>query len=132
MRARLALAGILGVGGLGAALALLARDVGPFATPERRVHLEDAAPATLDTVGFRGRRIEASVTGRVVEVSADGTVWLAAHGDAFPLRLEADSIAVEDRLMATGRLRGRGGRRWLEVRSWVRVESAVRPPGTGE
>ncbi|MGB3542891.1 hypothetical protein [Rubrivirga sp.] len=121
---------MLGLGGLGVALGLLSRGSGPLATPESRVVLEDATATTLDTMAFRGRTIEASVRGIVVQIDAQ-SVWVTTGDDAFPLRLDAPDLEVEDHLLAVGRLRGRGGRRWLEVRSWSVLEAEVLPPGAG-
>ena len=122
------LALLLGLGGLVAAVALLARDVGPMAPAEQRVRLLDPTAGTLDTVSVRGRRVEASVGGRVAEIDAE-TVWLTLGGDAFPVRFpEPHGLAVEDRVLAEGRLRARGGRRWLAVRSWSRVTTSVTTP----
>ena len=132
MSKRVVLAGVLGLGGLVLALGLLGRQSGPFAAADARVHLEDATAATLDTVSVRGRTVEASVSGVVVQVDADGTAWLSTGGDAFPLRLaDGGAVEVEDRLLATGRLRARGGRRWLDVRSYVTVRGDAAPPGAG-
>ena len=129
MTVRLVLAGALGLGGLALALALVARQSGPLAAPDARVELADATAAQVDTVDVRGRVVTASVGGTVVGVEPGGDVWLATGADAARLRFpEPHGLAVEDRVLATGRVRARGGRRWLAVDSWARVEASVRPP----
>lgn len=123
-------AAVLGVGGLVLALWFLSREVGPFAAEP--VALADASAVTLDTVAVRGRRIEASINGIVVEVRTDGDVRLAVPGGTVELRMpETAEVAVEDRLLAAGRLRSRGGRRYVEVDAWSVVEATVRPPAAG-
>ncbi len=131
MTLRLVLATLLGVGGLAVALGLLARQSGPLAYPDARPVLSDATPAVLDTVDVHGRIVEASMDGIVTEIDTRGDVWLATGGDAFALRLpEGHGLAVEDHLLVTGRLRARGGRRWLAVTAWTHVvaEVATQPP----
>ena len=134
MTSRTIAAGVLGVGGLLVGLALLLRESGPLALPGASVVLEDATATTLDTVSVRGRTVEASVGGVVVEVDGP-TVWLSTGDDAFPLRIDGGpdgpGLEVEDRVLAVGRLRARGGRRWLEVRSWSVLEGEAAPPGAG-
>ena len=126
MSGRAVLAAVLGLGGLAVAVGLLGRQVGPFAAPGARAVLADATAAQIDTVDVRGRVVEASVDGVVAQVDADDAVWLAVGDDAVPLRFaEVAGLAVEDRVLATGRIRARGGRRWLAVESWVRVEASV-------
>ena len=126
---RRALALALGVGGLALAAALVARQQGVVGLSRPRVALVDATAADLDTVTVRGRIVQASVGGTVAQVDGDGEVWVWAGGDAFPLRFdEPPALAVEDRVLATGRVRARRGRRWLDVASWVRVEPAVETP----
>ncbi len=129
MTGRTALAALLGLGGLGLAVALVALDTSPFSVTAPRVELAGATSATLDTVTVRGRRVEASLSGVVVQVGPGDDVWLAVGGDAVALRFEdAPRVEVEDHLLAVGRLRARGGRRWVEVAAWSRVEADVRPP----
>lgn len=135
MSLRLLLAAALGLGGLAVALGLLARQSGPMAYADARAVVPDATPAVLDTLDVRGRVVEASVAGVVAQVDEGGDVWLEAAGDAFALRLpEGHGLRVEDRLLATGRLRARGGRRWLDVAAWTRVvaEVATQPPAPSE
>ncbi|WP_420457028.1 hypothetical protein [Rubrivirga sp.] len=118
----------LGLGGLALGIALLARDTGPDA----RVSVPGATAAVLDTLSVRGRRVEASLDGTVVQVGPGDDVWVEAGGDAVPLRFRDDpGLEVEDRVLAVGRLRDRGGRRWVAVESWARVEPDVRPPSAG-
>ena len=132
MSRRAALAAALGVAGLGAALWLLSREVGPFAEPGATVTLADATASTLDTVRVRGRRVEASLAGTVVGIDRSGEVWLSTGDDAVALRFEAPpGLDVEDRLLAVGRLRARGGRRWVDVEAWTVVEARVRAPSAG-
>ena len=129
MRARTALALVLGLGGLAVAAVLLARQPGPWSEP---VALADATAATLDTVSVRGRRVDVSVAGVVTQVGPGDDVWLSTGGDAVALRFPPDTaVEVEDHLLAVGRLRARAGRRWVAVTSWTHVESAVRPPSAG-
>ena len=133
MSGRLRLAAALGLGGLVVGLVLLSRDAGPLARAGARVELPDATPGVLDTLTVRGRRVEASVNGIVVQVGPGDDVWIASDGDAFPFRFDDDAeVEVEDHLLAVGRLRARGGRRWVDVSAWSRVEAEVRPPsGSG-
>ena len=124
---RLVLAGV--VAALGGALAAvrLARQPGGIA--RERVEVRDATAAVLDTVAVRGRVVQASVSGWVVQQGREGEVWVSSGGDAFPMRFPPGAeFEVEDRVLATGRLRARGGRRWLEVTSWAHVEGAVSAP----
>lgn len=132
MTTRLVFAGILGLGGLCLAAVLFLRQPGPAGSGDQRVHLADATATQLDTVAVRGRRIEASLTGIVVQESMSGTLWLSTGDDAFPVRLPIrDSVEVDDRLLVVGRLRARGGRRWLEAESWARQIGSVPPPEAG-
>ncbi len=130
MTSKTVAAGVVGCAGLLMALFFLSRDSGPFAAPGSRVVLEDATATTLDTMSIRGRTIEASLNGIVVQISGS-TTWVTTGDDAFALRLEDADLEVEDRVLATGRLRARGGRRWLEVRSWAVLEGEAPPPGAG-
>ena len=117
----------LGLGGACLVAVLVARQTGLVGNARPRLHLADATAAVLDTVTVRGRTVEASLGGLVVQVGPGAQVWLDTGRDAFPLRFDADDhgLVVEDRLLATGRVRERWGARWLEVASWVRVEPAV-------
>ncbi len=126
---RTAFAAVLGGLGLALGIALLATQTGVTGGASPQVHLEDATAAQLDTVSVRGRVVQVSMDGVVTQLDADGRVWLGAGGDAFPLRFpEAPGVAVEDRVLVTGRLRARGGQRWLAVTDWARVHTEVRPP----
>ena len=73
------------------------------------------------------------MSGIVVQVGPGDDVWIASDGDAFAFRFDDDAeVEVEDHLLAVGRLRARGGRRWVDVSAWSRVEAEVRPPsGSG-
>ncbi len=115
------------------ALVVLGRQSGVIDIALPRVRLDDATAAVLDTVSVKSRVVEASVGGTVTQVDADGQVWLTAGGDAFALRFEEDpALAVEDHVLATGRVRAWRGERWLAVGSWVRVVSTTKaPPGPG-
>ena len=113
--------------GLALAGALLILDqragTSPTAPP---LELGAASPALLDTLAFRGRRIEASLDGWVAEVAPDGLVWLGSDALAFPVALpDTADVAEEDRLLVTGRLRGRGGRRWLDATAWSEVRGVA-------
>lgn len=114
---------LVGLGGLAVAALLVGREqwegLSPISPP---IKLGAAQPAQLDTIAFQGRRIEASLTGIVVDVAPNGRVWIGSDAQAFPVALP-DTVAaeVEDRLLVTGRLRGQGGQRWLEARSWTYV-----------
>ena len=121
--ARRALTLGIGLGGLAVAALLILQDQRAGETPTAApFELGEALPAHLDTLAFRGRRIEASLSGWVSEVEANGTVWLGSDALAFPVLLpESVAVGVEDRLLVTGRLRGRGGRRWIEAKSWTDV-----------
>ena len=80
-------------------------------------------------MSVRGQTVEASLGGRVVQIGPHDRVWLDTGRDAFPLRFDDEpELAVEDRLLVTGRVRSRRGARWLEVHDWVRVEPAVTAP----
>ena len=121
---RLGLALLLGLGGLAAAALLIGQEqrsgTAPTSPP---VELGAATPRQLDTLAFRGRRIEVSLGGWVSEVAPDGRVWLGSDAQAFPVSLpDSVDVAVEDRLLVTGRLRGRGGQRWLEAEHWTHVQ----------
>lgn len=131
MSGRLVIMIALGLAALVLAFVLLTRESGPFAGP--LVVMEDVTAAHLDTATVRGQRVEASLSGVVVEVAPSGDVWVSAGGDAFALRFpEAPDLTVEDHVLAVGRLRARGGRRWLAVESWVRLDPSVRPPPAPE
>ena len=122
---RRGLAILLGLGGLAAAALLVGQELrsgdSPLAPP---VELGATTPRQLDTLAFRGRRIEASLGGRVFEVAPDGRVWLGSDAQAFPVSFpDSVEVDVEDRLLVTGRLRGQGGRRWLEAQAWTHVRS---------
>ncbi len=124
---RTALAGVVGVLGVVLAVVLLARQPGGIG--RERVEVADATAAMLDTLSVRGRVVQASVSGWVVQDGREGEVWVSSGGDAFPMRFPPGAeFEVEDRVLATGRLRARGGRRWLEVTSWAHVEAAVSAP----
>lgn len=119
-------AGLLGLGGLAAGGWLLLRETGAVG---ERVHLADATAMTVDTASVRGRRVEVSLDGTVAQIGPGADVWLDTGHDAVALRFpEAGGVEVEDRLLAVGHLRAWRGRRWVAVESWVRVETAVRPP----
>ncbi|GAB5534667.1 MAG: hypothetical protein Rubg2KO_09160 [Rubricoccaceae bacterium] len=120
---RYAVALAVGLGGLALGALLAAQDFRAGETPTAPpLELGASHPALLDTLAFRGRRIEASLSGWVSEVAPDGSVWLGSDALAFPVVLP-DSVdaAVEDRWLVTGRLRGRGGTRWIQARTWTRV-----------
>jgi len=128
MRARTAAAALLGLGGLAVGLALWA---GELTASDSAVTLADASALTLDTVAVRGRRVEASLNGTVVEIGDDGRILLALADGAVELRLpEAGALRVEDRVLAVGRLRARRGRRYIEADAWVVVTGDARPPAT--
>ncbi|MDT7856964.1 hypothetical protein RQM47_09960 [Rubrivirga sp. S365] len=103
-------------------------DRGPFAAlAAERVAVHNAEAGRLDTLRLRGRVVTASVGGTVVQIDPDDRVWLDLGDGAFPLRVPGgDSLAVRDRLLAVGRVRGRGGLRWLDVEAWTRVTASVR------
>ena len=130
---RTALLTSLGVGSAVLVAVLAARQSGVIGPARPRLHLNDATAAVLDTVTVRGRTVEASLGGRVVQVGPGEQVWLDTGRDAFPLRFDDEpGLAVEDRVLVTGRVRARRGARWLEVGSWVRVVPAVAaPPAPG-
>lgn len=87
------------------------------------VVIADAVPTQLDTLTFQRRPVIASLSGVVVQVGPDETVWLERGGDAFPVSFpEPPGLAVEDRALVVGRLRSRGGQRWLDVDAWSVVE----------
>lgn len=115
--------GLLALIGLATALVLFVKEQRTGETPSAPpLELGTASPALLDTLAFRGRRIEASLGGWVSEVDPHGVVWLGSDALAFPVKLpDSARVAVEDRLLVTGRLRGRGGRRWIEARAWTPV-----------
>ena len=113
----------IGVSGLMVGAVVIGQELAAGDTPTAPpVALGAAHPALLDTLAFRGRRIDASLSGWVSEVDADGVVWLGSDALAFPVRLpDSADVRVEDRLLVTGRLRGRGGRRWLHAKTWTPV-----------
>ena len=123
---RMALALLLGLGGLTLALVLTARQ---SSDPDRRLEVVNATASQIDTVRVSGRIVEVSLGGQVVQVGPGDRVWLSTGGDAVALRFPTGvAIAVEDHLLVQGRLRARRGRRWVEVRDWVSVEPAVAAP----
>jgi hypothetical protein len=114
---------------VGAALGVwLAGESGALAVPGAEpLALDDATPAALDTVAYRGRPVTASLDGVVDRVGAGGTVWVRTDGGTFPLTFSTDpGLEAEDRLLAVGRLRGRVGDRRIEVEAWSRVDPAGR------
>ena len=117
----------VGLGGLALAVFLIVQEQRTGETPTAPIlELGAAHPALLDTLDFRGRRIEASLSGWVSDVAPDGQVWLGSDALAFPVRLPDTAwVDVEDRLLVTGRLRGRGGRRWIEARTWIPVRGVA-------
>lgn len=125
---RLAAAVGIALAGVAVAAVLAARQHGPYARPESApLLLVDATAAALDTVRLGDRRVTATLNGRVVAVGPAGSVWLDTGADAFPLRFpEAVPLEVEDRALVVGRLRGRGGERWVEVVGWSAVTSRPR------
>ena len=126
---RRALALGLAAGGVLLALVLVGQQQGVIGPAQPRVELAGATAAVLDTVTVRGRVVTASVDGVVSQVDGDGAVWVVSGGDAFPVRFDdAPGLAVEDRVLVTGRVRARGGRRWLDAQSWARVVTSVAPP----
>lgn len=91
------------------------------------VDLGAMTPAALDTVSFGGRRVTASLGGYVTDVHAPDQLWVADAGDAFRVVFpEPPGLGVEDRVLVVGRLRGRGGKRWLEAESWTPVVGSAR------
>ena len=128
---RLALAIVVAVLGVAVVVALAVRQ--PGGIRGERVEVPDAAAAVLDTLRVQGRIVEASVNGWVVQQDPDGVVWVSSGGQAFPMRFpEGVVLEVEDHVLVTGRLRARGGRRWLAVTSWAHVETEVSaPPNPG-
>lgn len=109
-----------------AVAAYVARDQGTFGP---RVEVGAASAAGLDTIAVAGREVRASLDGVVAQVDAPDRLWLVAGGDAFPLRFEVPhGLAVEDRVLAAGRVRAWRGRRWLAVEAWSHVVAAVEPP----
>ncbi|MEO0558219.1 MAG: hypothetical protein AAF170_08555 [Bacteroidota bacterium] len=125
--ARHAAALAIGLGGLLVGAFVLAKDFRAGETPTAPpLELGESDPALLDTVAFRGRRIEASLSGWVSEVAPDGSVWLGSDALAFPVRLpDSVEVSVEDRWLVTGRLRGRGGHRWIQANTWTHVEGVA-------
>ena len=101
-------------------------DRGPLAAfAAEPVAVHDAGAGRLDTLRLRGRAVTASVDGTVVEVGPGDRVLVDLGDGVFPLEVAgADSLGVRDRLLAVGRVRGRGGRRWLDVEAWSRVTSS--------
>ena len=129
MTARAVLAAVLGLGGLVTAAVLLSDDVGPIARADAVTALDGPTAHQLDTLSVRGRRVVASAEGTVEAVGAD-EVWVTMGDDAFPLRFPGPhGLDVEDRVLVVGRLRARGGRRWLAVSDWAVVSSSVAAPG---
>ena len=122
------------MGGLVAAVAVglvalwQVADRGPIAAlAAEPVAVHDVGAGRLDTLRLRGRAVTASVDGTVVEVGPGDRVWVDLGDGAFPLRVpDGDSLAVRDRVLAVGRVRGRGGQRWLDVEAWTRVTSSGR------
>lgn len=125
--ARLGAAAVLSFAGLAVGGVLLALQSGPYQAPEAApLLLVDATATALDTVHLGGRTVTATLNGTVVEMDTDGAVWLDTGEDAVRLALpEAADLQVEDRLLVVGRLRGRGGRRWVDAEAWSRVASRV-------
>ena len=125
-------AGWIGAGVLVAVAALVVAwrvaDRGPIAALTAvPVTVHDAEAGRLDTLRLRGRAVTASVDGTVVQVGPGDRVWLDVGDGAFQLRVPGgDSLAVRDRVLAVGRVRGQGGRRWLDVEAWSRVASLTR------
>jgi len=117
----------IGLSGLAVGAILIGQDLKAGETPTAPpLELGASHPALLDTLAFRGRRIEASLSGWVSEVDVDGTVWLGSDALAFPV-VFPDSVdaAVEERWLVSGRLRGRGGHRWIQANGWTRVRSVA-------
>ena len=125
--ARTVLAFGLGLAGLVVAAFLLGKEQQRGEAPTTPpLELGAVTPAQLDTLSFRGRRIEASLSGWVSEVDVDGQVWLGSDAQAFPVVLpDTVTVRVEDRLLVTGRLRGRGGRRWIQANAWTPVHGVA-------
>lgn len=123
MRTRRAVAIVLGLIVVGAATALYVRQNGSLpGLGEPPLLLVDAGAAVLDTVRLGGRRVTATLNGTVTEVAPDGTVWLDTGSDAFPLLFPDEAVLdVEDRVLAVGRVRAKGDRRWVDVDAWSLV-----------
>ena len=122
---RLAAALALAAVGLAIGASLTARESFDEALAPR--DLGAMTPAALDTVAFGGRRLTASLSGYVTDVRAPDELWIADAGDAFRVVFpEAPGLGVEDRVLVVGRLRGRGGRRWLEASAWTPVVGTAR------
>ncbi|MEM1115717.1 MAG: hypothetical protein AAF845_03340 [Bacteroidota bacterium] len=113
--------------GIAAGGVLLSQEAGPYRLPEAEpLLLVDATATALDSVRLGGRRVTATLNGVVVQHGPAGDVWLDTGEDAVRLAFpEAVGLEVEDRVLAVGRLRGRGGRRWVEVDAWSVVTGAV-------
>lgn len=93
-----------------------------------RVDLGPASVAMLDTVRVDGRVVVASLDGTVQGTSDDGTVFVGTSDRAFAVRgAAADSLAVEDRVLVVGRVRGGAGGRFLDTEALVHVVGADRP-----
>ena len=122
---RLAAAFAVATVGLLVGAALLGRQ--SFDDALAPLDLGAATPAELDTVAFGGRRVTASLGGYVADLRAPDELWLADGGDAFRVVFpEPHGLDVEDRVLVVGRLRGRGGRRWLEAEAWTPVVGTAR------
>ena len=121
----LAVALLLAAVGLAVWAALLARQSVDVALAPR--DLGAMTPAGLDTVAFGGRRLTASLGGYVAGFASPTAVWIADDGDAFRVVFpEPPDLGVEDRVLVVGRLRGRGGTRWLEAEEWTPVDGVAR------
>ena len=127
-RAGWAIAGVLAALAAGAVVAWAVADRGPVAAlAAEPVTVHDVGAGRLDTLRLRGRAVTASVDGTVVQVGPGDHVWVDLGDGAFALRVpDGDALAVRDRVLAVGRVRGRGGRRWLDVEAWSRVASLTR------
>ena len=111
--------------GLAVGAALLGREVVSGSAAGR--DLGAMTPAALDTVAFGGRRLTASLGGYVTGFDAPDALWIADEGDAFRVVFpEPPDLDVEDRVLIVGRLRGRGGERWLAAEDWTPVVGTPR------
>ena len=125
---RTTLAAVLAGLGVALAVVLMLRQ-SEIGGGDVQVEVEDASAAQLDTVVVRGRVVQVSMNGLATQIDADGQVWLGSGGDAFPFRFDTDpGLSVEDHVLVTGRLRARGGQRWVAVSDWVRIRRAATPP----